>query len=332
MFRLCLAFFAAFFLLYGDGARGQSVELRLGHAGGPGSIQEVAATEFAKRFNAEMGSLAAVKVYGNSTLGNDTQLLKRLKAGEVSLAIIAAPMSSVASEFGIFDMPFLVRGRAHVKIFRRELMLKYLQPAAEAKGYRVIGMWEFGVRHITNNVRPIKVPGDLKGLKFRVPKADWRIKMFESYGVEVTPLEINDIAASLRSGKLDGLEMPLPVLCSLDIHKQQKYLSLTSHLYSPAFLVMDEANFGKLPEKFREALTRHAQDIQDWVLARGEELDARWLADVKQTMAVNETDRFTFTMLALPVYQEFTGKVQDGKAMVKLIFESDPNPFSNANR
>jgi TRAP-type transport system periplasmic protein len=69
-------------------------------------------------------------------------------------------------------------------------------------------------------------------------KAAWRIKMFESYGVKVTPMEIKDIYPSPRSGNLDGLEMPLPVLCSLDIHKVQKYLSLTSHLYSPAFLVI----------------------------------------------------------------------------------------------
>jgi TRAP-type transport system periplasmic protein len=314
-------------LLFEYSVHGQSLEFKLGHAGGPGSIQEIASLEFAARVNKELGSGASMRVYGDSELGNDSELLKKLKTGEVSIAIVAAPMSSVAAEFGVFDMPFLVRGRRHLKRFRDPLMERYLQPAALAKGYRVLAVWEFGVRHVMNNVRPINIPKDLDGLRFRVPMAEWRIKMFQSYGVKVTPMEIKDIYPSLQSGTLDGLEMPLPVLCSLNIHKAQKYLSLTGHLYSPAFLVVDEAQFQKLPEGVREALMRHARKVQDWVLERGEELDAIWLARVKQTMAVNEADRISFTLLALPFYLEFVSKVPNGKAMAKLIFETDPEPF-----
>ncbi|MGO9174256.1 MAG: TRAP transporter substrate-binding protein [Rhodomicrobium sp.] len=331
MLRSLLPLLAALILLFENGAHGQGVLLRLGHAGGPGSIQAVAAEEFAARVNKELGSEAQLTVYGNSALGNDTDLLKKLRTGDVELAIIAAPMSSVADEFGVFDMPFLVRGRAHVRLFRKALMEKYLQPAVQAKGYRVLGMWEFGVRHVTNGIRPIKVPHDLDGLRFRVPKAEWRIKMFESYGVKVTPMEIKDIYPSLQQGKLDGLEMPLPVLCSLDIHKVQKYLSLTGHLYSPAFLVIDEAQFQRLPANVRKVLPLQAQAIEDWVLERGEELDASWLARVKETMEVNEADRFTFTLLAMAIYREFVSKVPNGKAMMKLVFETDPKPFANSS-
>jgi TRAP-type C4-dicarboxylate transport system substrate-binding protein len=230
-------------LLFSSCAQAQGLELKLGHAGGPGSIQTVAAAEFAARFNAELGLSASVGVYGDSALGNDSDLLTKVKTGEVSLAVVAAPMSSVVGEFGIFDMPFLIRGRQHIKLFRYRLLDDYLQPAALAHGYRVLGMWEFGVRHITNSVRPIKIPRDLTGLRFRVPKGEWRIRMFKSYGVQVTPMEIKDIYPSLRSRTLDGLEMPLPVLCSLNIHKVQKHLSLTSHLYSPAFMVIGEAQY-----------------------------------------------------------------------------------------
>jgi TRAP-type transport system periplasmic protein len=330
MLRLFPYLWGVTILLFSSCAQGQRLELKLGHAGGPGSIQTVAAAEFAARFNREIGSSASIGVYGDSALGNDTDLLTKLKTGEVSLAVVAAPMSSVASEFGIFDMPFLVRGRQHIKLFRDRLLDGYLQPAALAQGYRVLGMWEFGVRHITNNLRPIKIPRDLAGLRFRVPKGEWRIRMFKSYGVQVTPMEIKDIYPSLRSGTLDGLEMPLPVLCSLNIHEVQKYLSLTSYLYSPAFLVIGEAQFQKQPPKVRKALLRHARAIQDWVLDRGEELDALWLMRVKQTMEVNEAERFSFTLQALPVYREFIAQVPGAKAMIKLIFETDPRPLASS--
>jgi tripartite ATP-independent transporter DctP family solute receptor len=277
MWRRLFRVLVLLLLPFQNNARCEGLELKLGHAGGPGSIQDVAAAEFARRFNKALRPVASVYVYGDSVLGNDTELLKKLKTGSVSLAIVAAPMSSVADEFGVFDMPFLVRGREHVRKFRDQLMQDFLRPAALAKGYRVLGMWEFGVRHITNNVRPINAPGDLNRLRFRVPKVEWRIKMFESYGVKVTPMEIEDIYPSLQAGTLDGLEMPLPMLCSLNIQKVQKYLTLTSHLYSPAFLVIDEAQFQKQPEKVRNVLSSYAHSMEDWVLQRGAEIDASWL-------------------------------------------------------
>ncbi|MGO8954922.1 MAG: hypothetical protein ACLQF2_16580 [Rhodomicrobium sp.] len=66
--------------------------LKLGHAGGPASIQNVAAEEFAARVNKELGSEAQIRVYGKSALGNDTELLKKLHTGDVELAVVAAPM------------------------------------------------------------------------------------------------------------------------------------------------------------------------------------------------------------------------------------------------
>ncbi len=44
--------------------------------------------------------------------------------------------------------------------------------AAKAKGYRIVAYWENGFRHITNNLRPINKPEDLKGVKLRTPKGE----------------------------------------------------------------------------------------------------------------------------------------------------------------
>jgi TRAP-type C4-dicarboxylate transport system substrate-binding protein len=328
MLRALAPLWAVIFLQLLGNACAEPLELKLGHAGGPNSIQAIAAGEFAKRFNQELGQAASIGAYGNSVLGTDSELLNKVKTGEVPLAIFAAPMSSVADEFGIFDMPFLIKGRRHLRLFRDQLLERYLEPAALAKGYRILGMWEFGVRHVTNNIWPIQVPADLAGLRFRTPKAKWRTRMLESYGAQVTTSEIRDVYASIQSGSIDGLEMPLPVFCSLNVHEVQKYLSLTKHLYSPAFLVIAESEFQKLPAKVRGALAGHAHSIQDWVLERGEELDESWLKRVRETMIINEAERFTFTLKALPIYRQFIAEVPNARPMMKLIFDTDPNPYS----
>ena len=79
-------------------------------------------------------------------------------------------------------MPYLVKDRKHMAEINKKIFWEKLAPAVESKGYKILAVWENGFRHITNNARPINVPGDLKGLKLRTPKGKWRVKMFKTYG------------------------------------------------------------------------------------------------------------------------------------------------------
>jgi TRAP-type C4-dicarboxylate transport system substrate-binding protein len=238
-------------------------------------------------------------------------------------------MSSIASEFGVFEMPFLVRDRAHVRRFRDAVMQTYLKPAAERQGYRVLAMWELGFRQIVNNKRPIDGPGSLTGLKLRVPQGEWRIKMFRAYGVEPVPAEFKDVIPGIEAGRIDGLETPLDLIYGAHIERAQKYLTLSRHIYSPGFLVMGRERFQKLPVSVRAVLERAATDMQDRVLRKGEELDAEYLGKLKPFLAVNEVDRLSFTIQSLPIYAEYT-KVPVHKALVRLIFEADTTPLVSA--
>jgi len=90
------------------------VELKLGHVGEPGSIFQKASDEFAKRANAKLGSKAKVVVFGSSQLGGDKEMLQKLKLGTIDMAVPSTVMSSEADLFGVFDMPYLVKDRAHM--------------------------------------------------------------------------------------------------------------------------------------------------------------------------------------------------------------------------
>src|SRR3546814_4549884 len=71
------------------------------------------ANEFAKRVNAKLGDKAKVVTYGSSQLGGDSEMLKKLKLGTIDLALPSTVMTTVAPEFGVFEMPYLVQNRAH---------------------------------------------------------------------------------------------------------------------------------------------------------------------------------------------------------------------------
>src|SRR3982750_3788072 len=159
MMRLHLGI-AALAALFSLGAQAQT-ELKFGHVGEPGSLIGAAADEFAKRANDKLGGKNKVITYGSSQLGGDKELLQKVKLGTVEMAEPSTVMSSEADIFGVFEMPYLVKNREHMRRIENELFWSKMEPAAEKKGLKLLAVWENGFRHITNNKRPIVTPTDL---------------------------------------------------------------------------------------------------------------------------------------------------------------------------
>jgi TRAP-type transport system periplasmic protein len=89
-------------------------EIKLGHVGEPGSLFQKSADEYARRANAKLGNKAKVVVYGSSQLGGDREMIQKLKLGTLDMALPSTVMSSEVDLFGIFEMPYIVKDRAHM--------------------------------------------------------------------------------------------------------------------------------------------------------------------------------------------------------------------------
>ena len=194
----------AFATVLSAGTAAAQTEIKFGHVGAPGSLFAQSADLYAARANAKLGNKAKVVVYGSSQLGGDGELLKKLKLGTVDLALPSTVMTSVAPEFGVFEMPYLVQDRGHAARIADEVVRPILGPIAEKAGYHILGVWENGYREITNNKRPIVKPDDLQGIKLRVPGGVWRVKMFKAYGANPSPMELKEVFVALQTGVMDG--------------------------------------------------------------------------------------------------------------------------------
>jgi tripartite ATP-independent transporter DctP family solute receptor len=267
-------------------ALADELELTFGHVGAPGSLFEISVNEFAKRANEKLAGKATVTGFGSSQLGKDQELLQKLKLGTVTFALPSTVMSTVADEFGLFEMPYLVKSRDHMGRIEEEIFWEQIAPAAEAKGYKILAVWENGFRHITNNVRPINVPADLEGIKLRTPKGEWRVKMFQAYGANPTPMSFSEVFTALKTGVIDGQENPFAQIYSAKFQEVQKYLSLTGHVYTPAYVLV-----GKLE-------TDLLQKLKDGGIE------------------VNEADKDAFIEASGTIYEEFSSTVDGGGAMV----------------
>ncbi|RPH67969.1 MAG: TRAP transporter substrate-binding protein, partial [Burkholderiales bacterium] len=218
---------------FAPGAGAQEIELKLGHVGEPGSLFQMSSDEFARRANAKLAGKAKVVVFGSSQLGGDKEMLQKLKLGTIDMAVPSTVMSSEVDTFGVFEMPYLVKDRKHMGLIEKEIVWPKLAPAAEAKGLRIIGVWENGYRHITNNRKPIRTPEDLAGIKLRTPEGKWRVAMFKAYGANPSPMKFSELFTALQTGVMDGQENPFTQIYSAKLHEVQKFLSLSGHVYTP---------------------------------------------------------------------------------------------------
>ena len=292
-------------------------EIKFGHVGEPGSLFAKSAEEFAKRANGKLGNKAKVVVYGSSQLGGDKELLQKLKLGTIDIALPSTVMSSESDLFGIFEMPYLVKDRKHMKEIEKAVVWPSLAPEVEKKGLKIVAVWENGYRHITNSKKPIKLPSDLQGIKLRVPEGKWRVKMFQTYGANPSPMKYSEVFTALQTGVMDGQENPFSQIYSAKFHEVQKYLSLTGHVYTPAYVTVGAKKWASLPADVRKVLEDTAKDMQAFVYATAEKDENDLLAKIKSAgVQVNEADKAAFVKASKAVYEEFGQSVKGSKALI----------------
>jgi len=305
------------------------IELRLGHNAAIGAVLDLTAAEFARRINASLRGKVHITVYGNSTLGSDVDMFHKVEAGDLDFALPSNYLSTVDPIFSVFDMPFLILSRAHVKRIRAKLLDEHLRPAIAIRGLLILGMWENGFRHMTNNVRPIHTPEDLRGLKMRVPQGSRMLKAFEYFGAQPREYSFGPpLVAAIKEGTFDGQENPFTQINSAHIDSVQKYLSLTYHNYTPVYLVTRADKFTALPADIRKLIAKTAEDMQDWAMAANEQIEATLKEKLSQTMQVNDADLFAFLTASFALYRNFAAEVPGGKPVIQLLY--DPASLTTA--
>ena len=298
-------------------------EIIFGISAEAGSLQALTGEEFTRRANQKLAGKATVKFFASSQLGGDKELMQKLRLGSVHLSMPSSIMSTVSPEFALFDMPFLIKDRAHLNRIAPDVFWQMIAPVTEKKGYKILGLWENGFRQITNNTRPIDKPDDLKGIKLRVPGGAWRVKMFKLWGANPTPMAFSEVFVGLQTGVIDGQENPYTNIYAAKFQEVQKFLSVTNHVYTPSFLTTGTGTWGSWPQEIRDVIQQTAKEMEAWSYERGakddEVLKEKLIAG---GIKVNTADRAAFVKASQPLYDEFEKEVPSGKAMIEATLRA----------
>jgi TRAP-type transport system periplasmic protein len=146
-----------------------------------------------------------------------------------------------------------------------------------------------------------------------------RVKMFKEYGANPSPMPLAEVYSALQSGVMDAQENPFPQIASAKFQEVQKFLSLTGHVYTPAYLVVGEESWTKLPKDVQNTLSKIAWEMGDFARAEGERLDKELMGKLAPPMKANEVDKDAFIKGSTTIYEEFGKEVPGGTDLIKVI-------------
>ena len=265
-----------------------------------------------------------VKFFSGGALGTQRQLQEQIQLGTIDAISTASDMPELEPKFAIVDFPFLFSERQHVyKVLDGPIGEELNQVLIRNKGVRVLAYGELGFRHFTNSVRPINKPEDLKGLKIRVPPAKIRVAAIRAMGAAATPMPAKELYTALQQRVVDGQENPIAAIVAWSLWEVQKFVSLTNHVYTPVYLLINERVYQSLAPEIRRILHEAAAEAKAWQRAENQRNEERDLQQARDRgMQVNTAEVKAFSALTRPIWDEFSASV--GKDLLDRVNAARP--------
>lgn len=253
-----------------------------------------------------------IEIYADSLLGKETEMYEQLHMGTIDMALeTIAFLSTSHPELTIEDLPYMFATREDgYAALDGEYGQKIDEIIASDGSIRNLGYMELGYRHMTNNVRPIISPEDMKGIKFRTTTSDIRLAVFEALGALPISMSFSEVFTGLQQRVIDGQESPLATIDSSSFAEVQKYLSLTGHFWTNECLLMNENLWQSLPEEWQVILQEEADACEKRIRAKNVISDQELVDKLQKAgMLVNEVDKTAFATALRPLYDEWEKKV-----------------------
>ncbi len=299
----------------------ETYTMNIGSAMSATNPSTIALQSFEKAVEERTNGGIQVEIYTDSALGGESDLLEQVTTGtvEACMQMGAANWDSMNPEVNVALLPFLFDSLESARAawggeFGQEFATQLLEPT----GVKVLSIWESGYRHMTNNIRPIVKPEDMKGIKFRTNENSMKVAMFDALDASVIIMALSDVYTSLQNGTIDGQENPLANIYTSSFQDVQKYLSLTGHMYDAAPLVCNADWFNSLPADYQTILMEEAANAREVDLTENDEQKYLDLLKESGEIEVNEIDVAAFQEKMQPVWQNYIDSFENGQYWVDL--------------
>jgi C4-dicarboxylate-binding protein DctP len=241
------------------------IVLKFSHVVTPNTPKGKGAEKFKELAEKYTNGKVKVEIYPNSSLYKDKEELEALQLGAVQmLAPSNAKFGPLGiKEFEVYDIPYILPNRGALKAVNEGPVGQKLLKLLEPKGMIGLAFWDNGFKLMSAN-KPLRMPADYKGLKFRIQSSKVLDAQFRALGAIPQVMAFSEVYQALQTGVVDGQENTASNMYTQKMHEVQKYTTLTNHGYLGYVVIVNKKFWDGLPNDVRTQLTKAMKEATDY--------------------------------------------------------------------
>lgn len=256
--RIVLLFFVAAAVF------AQAITIKFSHVVSESTPKGMAAKYFAKRVGELTNGRVKIKVYPNSQLYSDGQVIKAMKLNSLQMAAPSySKLVGFIPQYQVFDLPYLFNDYDAIHRAQDGELGHELSQLTEKKGFVAVAFWDAGFKHFSSNVNAMTKPSDAKGQKFRIQSSKVLEEQFKVVGGSPQVMAFSEVYSALQQGVVDGTENPLSNFYTKRMYEAQKFLTLSSHGFLGYVVLINNKTWKKLSKKDKEAFVKAMKEATD---------------------------------------------------------------------
>jgi C4-dicarboxylate-binding protein DctP len=273
-----------------------------------------------------MGDKVVVEVFPNSQLFGDNKVLEAMLLGDVQLAAPSlSKFSRYTKSLQVFDLPFLFKDMAAVEKFQSSDKGQELLKSMEKKGLLGLGYIHNGLKQLSAS-KPLRVPADADGLKFRIQASDVLAAQFEALGSVPLKKPFSEVFTLLQTKAIDGQENTWSNIYSKKFFEVQDYITESNHGLIDYLLVTSVEFWNSLPADLRPEIEKALADAIAYgnkVAADKATSDRQKVVDSKRSeiIQLNDAERAQWVEVMKPVWKKFEDEI--GKDLIDAAYASN---------
>ncbi len=300
---------------------GSAVTLGVNHVGATTHPYQYGMAKLAQLLNEYSNGEMGLTVYPASQIASGAKAIEFVQMGTLDMCLESTmSLENFVPEDGVLNMPFIFTTKEQVYGVLDGEVGEELKANAEAKGFKILCWMDNGFRDISNSVRPITVPEDLKGIKIRTPESSVFKDTFELLGATSTPMAVSEVFSAMQLGTVDGQENPSSNFVNNKYYEVNKYYSITHHIYTAEPLIMSLDKWNSLTPEQQEILQKAADEACQYEREQSDSMDADNLVAIEENgVEINELTPEAiqaFKDALAPLYEKYEGEY--GEMIKKL--------------
>ena len=250
-----------------DAPKYEKLTLTMAVNGTDTQVDSRVANHFKELVEAETEGAITIEVFPNDQLagGSSSKGVEMVADGSTDIAAYATVALSVLDpKLGIALVPWTFSSYTQAREIIDATGLDFYNSVLNEYGLTAVGSFHNGFRQLSNNVRPVTTPDDLKGLKIRVPGGEIYMSFFKEFGADPTNMNWGEVFTALQQGTIDGQENGVSVTSTSGVLEVQDYVTIWNYSYENDLVVFNSALWDTLSADTQAMLTEKAVEACNW--------------------------------------------------------------------